>query len=203
MTLGAIITLFVSMVVLAAIPGPGIMVVISRTLSSGFRSGVLVTAGIVMGDYIFIALAVGGLTALSNTFYEAFQLVKYAGAAYLIFLGVRLLTSEKNIESKNNSKMASQSVNILAGLATTLSNPKAILFYVSFFPSFLSGPTSIYDLLVIYLVATIAIGGVMLLYAFIASAGKDITKNSALSSVLKYLSGFSLIGCGAVVATKA
>lgn len=173
MTLAAIVTLFVSMVVLAAIPGPGIIVVVSRTLSSGFRSGVLVTAGIVMGGYLFIALAVGGLTALSNTFFEAFQWVKYAGAAYLTFLGIRLLTSRKNSESKNRSKMVPQSIDILARLATTLSNPKAIIFYVSFFPSFLSGPINVYGLFIIYLVATISIGRVMLSYVLIANAGKD------------------------------
>jgi len=203
MTLPSMLALFMSMIILAAIPGPGIMVVVSRTLSGGFVAGAVVALGIVMGDYIFIALAIGGLSALANTFQEVFQFVKYAGAAYLVFLGVRVLFPSKSPAAEDEIRLSSQSANVLAGLVTTLSNPKAILFYVSFFPAFLKPTTSAIDLLLIYSIASIAIGGVMLLYAFIASTGRKIVNSGVLGEVFKYLSGFTLIGCGAMVATKA
>ena len=203
MTLASMLALFLSMLLLAAIPGPGILVVVSRTLSGGFSSGASATFGILLGDYVFITLAFLGLSALASSFYELFQLIKYLGAAYLIYLGVHIILSRKESSAlPNKTDIASHSVNVLAGLITTLSNPKAIFFYVSFFPAFLGSTPRVVDLMMIYLIATLAIGSVMLIYAFVASKGKHISKEGIYGKVIRYFSGFTLVGCGALVAVK-
>lgn len=207
MTLPSMLTLFFSMVILAAIPGPGVLIIVSRTLTGGFISGVMASVGILLGDYVFIALAFWGLSALASSFHELFQLIKYAGAIYLIYLGIHILLPETKTNTKPSTTLikadkTSHTVDVIAGLITTLSNPKAILFYASFFPAFLSSPSSMLDLALLYLIATIAIGSVMLMYVFIAIKGKSMSKNGPFTLALKYISSFTLIGCGLLVATK-
>lgn len=73
MTLTSIFALFIAMIILAAIPGPGIMIVVARTLSQGFLAGLITTSGIVAGDFVFIALATFGVTALSQLLGELFS----------------------------------------------------------------------------------------------------------------------------------
>lgn len=192
------------MVVLAAIPGPGIMIVVSRTLSQGFTAGVVTSMGIVAGDFVFIVLVVYGLSAMSEFLGGLFLVVKYAGATYLIWLGLKVLLTSNSTDSstvKNNPKHAT---NFIAGLLTTLSNPKAILFYVSFFPAFLDLSTvTIMNFGAIFLVTFIAIGGVMVLYAFLTWKTGRALKASSASKYVKYGAGATLIGSGLYVATRA
>ena len=95
MTLSTSIALFISMVVLALLPGPGILVVMARSVSAGLRHGVSATVGIVAGDFVFITLALLGLATLSSVLGELFIFIKYIGAAYLIWLGVSMFMRSK------------------------------------------------------------------------------------------------------------
>uniref|UniRef100_UPI0026296014 LysE family translocator n=1 Tax=uncultured Microbulbifer sp. TaxID=348147 RepID=UPI0026296014 len=128
--------LFISMVVLALIPGPGVLTVTARSTSAGLRHGLFTTAGIVTGDFVFIILALLGLATLSNVLGELFFVIKYLGAAYLIWLGISILSSTPNTSAGRAINAPRHTARFAAGLITTLSNPKAILFYLSFFPAF-------------------------------------------------------------------
>ena len=94
------------------------------------------TMGIVLGDYVFILLALFGLTALSEIMGTTFFIIKYLSAIYLIWLGIKLLKAKAKASmiEIQNSVESSKSSNFIAGLLITLGNPKAILFYVGFFP---------------------------------------------------------------------
>lgn len=92
------------------------------------------TMGIVLGDYVFILLALFGLTALSEIMGTTFFIIKYLSAIYLIWLGIKLLKAKASMIEIQNSVESSKSSNFIAGLLITLGNPKAILFYVGFFP---------------------------------------------------------------------
>lgn len=204
MTLSVTLALFTAMVVLALIPGPGILIVVARTMSQGFIAGVVTSAGIVAGDFVFIALAVYGLSTLSQLLGDFFLIVKYAGAAYLIWLGVRIILSKNETDKSQIKTLSSHSTNFIAGLLTTLGNPKAILFYVSFFPAFLDlSKVNHLDLGLILLVASISVGGVMVLYAYLANKTGSLLKESRASNVVKFGSGTMLVGSGAYVAVRA
>ena len=86
MTLTSAFALLGAMIVLALVPGPGILVVMARTLSAGLRHGVSTSVGIVVGDYVFITLALFGLAALASVMGDLFNLVRYVGAVYLFYL---------------------------------------------------------------------------------------------------------------------
>lgn len=203
MTLSITLALFIAMVVLAILPGPGILVVVARTMSQGFYAGVVASIGIVAGDFVFICLAVYGLSSLSELMGDFFLLVKYAGAAYLIWLGLKIIAPSSPVKTVTVSSKINHSANFFAGLLTTLANPKAILFYVSFFPAFLDlSQVGYYDLAIILIVATTSVGGVMIAYAYLAANAGVRVLNGALSKYIKFGAGGILVGSGFYIAAR-
>jgi len=203
LTLTTSIALFVTMIVLALIPGPGVLIVTARTASVGSRHGLLTSLGILTGDFVFITLALLGLATLSSVLGDFFIVVKYVGALYLIGLGVSLFlaTQKKAVAPKVSAPRYITSY--AAGLLTTLSNPKAILFYLSFFPAFLDlSHVSIVDTILLYVIATVSVGGVMFGYVYVAYKAKSYYSGSSNVSFLKVGSGSVLIGSGLYVALR-
>jgi threonine/homoserine/homoserine lactone efflux protein len=204
MTWATTLALFGAMILLALIPGPGVFAVVARSMSSGFRHGAATAAGIVFGDYVFIIFSVMGLVALANVMGSFFVVLKYLGAAYLIYLAITLWRSSTEVEGTEGIKEMSFASNFLAGLFTTLGNPKAIFFYVGFFPAFLDlEAISVWDIALIILIATLAVGGVMLGYAFAASKSRRLLSSArAQKNVNRTASG--VMACsGVLLATKA
>lgn len=205
MTLSTALALFVAMVVLAALPGPGILVVVSRALQGGLIQGIITSVGIVAGDFVFIILSVFGLVALAESMGGFFVWVKYLGAAYLSYLGLSLILSKPSKANvpKLQASASSSLANFAAGLLTTLSNPKAILFYLSFFPAFLDlTAVSLADLAIILAVTTAAVGGVMVCYAYLAVKTHSALKASRQGKWLTYLSGGLLLLSGLFLAMR-
>ena len=168
------------MFILALIPGPGVLVVIGRSLSGGLAHGIATSIGIVLGDYVFILLSVYGLIAIAEVMGNLFFVIKYVGAAYLIWLGLHFLRTPKSNTPVQENSHQTYWADGLVGLITTLSNPKAILFYLSFFPAFLDlTSVSLMDVSLILFIATITVGGVMVAYAYIAVKGSSWLRTSA------------------------
>jgi leucine efflux protein len=118
------------------LPGPGTFGVLTSTGKGGLRAGFAALCGIIVGDWILMLLAVIGVAALLRANPLAFHLLQYAGAAYLAYLGVRLLIAKEGASPPNllpigNSRFFRQLFLI------TLMNPKAIVFYMAFFPLFI------------------------------------------------------------------
>jgi threonine/homoserine/homoserine lactone efflux protein len=205
MTLVTALTLFAAMVVLAMLPGPGILVVVARSLSGGINHGIATSIGIVAGDYVFIILSVFGLASLAQTMGDLFVFVRYAGAIYLIYLGVSILRSstqsssselEGNLVSSKRHSMP-YSMDFVAGLLTTLSNPKAILFYLSFFPAFLDLSTLRYDdLIFILLITTFAVGGTMIAYSYVSVKAQFLLADKKRGRWINRVSSGLLVGSG-------
>lgn len=204
MTISSMLSLFVALVILAVIPGPGVFTVVARSMASGFLHGLVTVFGIVFGDYIFIILSLYGLSAVASTMGGFFAFIKYAGAIYLVWLGVKLLlTKYSSVEVRPVVELSFLS-NFVAGLVTTLSNPKAILFYVSFFPAFINvqGVTLV-EMWQLLLVATMAVGGVMVVYAYAASKASRLFASSKAATTLNVTAGSIMVGSGVLLATKA
>jgi threonine/homoserine/homoserine lactone efflux protein len=203
MTLLTSLSLLTTMLLLAALPGPGMLLVIARTLDNGWKQGLVTVAGIMTADYIFICLAVYGLATLAGVMGSLFIFVKYVGAAYLIWLGIKLTLSQKSTHIEVPKKASLHSANYLAGLLTTLGNPKAILFFLSFFPAFLDlTQVSLVDVATIFLIEILSVGSVMTAYVFLAVKAQSSLKSSSKTKYLKYGSGAFLIGGGVFVALR-
>ncbi|MCL1124738.1 LysE family translocator [Shewanella surugensis] len=199
-----LIALISAMLLLAIVPGPDVFAIIARSFSSGFSRGIYMTMGMILADYLFIVLALFGLSALSEIMGTAFIVIKYLSAMYLIWLGYKLLKSsaiKMDIEANAQSSLGSS---FMAGLLVTLGNPKAILFYVGFFPAFVNIETvSAYDAGLIMLAATVVFGSVNLGYAFMAVKAKGIFKSPNASNVMNKAAGSIMVSTGVLVAVKA
>ena len=191
------------MIALAITPGPGILAVVARSSVGGFRHAVSTTAGIVLGDFVFITFALLGLATLSEVLGHLFVIVKYIGAVYLIGLGLAIVLSKPDTGIVRAAHSPSHLASFSAGLIITLSNPKAILFYVSFLPTFLNlSRLSIVDAVVLYIVAAIAVGSVMLGYGYITCRAKTSYRALSQKPYLRYGAGAVLVVSGIYVAIR-
>lgn len=135
---GTRFALFLSAALLLALtPGPGILYVLGRTLNGGRREGVLSSLGTFVGGSVHVVAAALGLSAILATSSTAFQLVRYAGAAYLIYLGITMICHrDLKLELQAEARRSHQ--HVLQGITTEVLNPKTALFFLSFIPQFVS-----------------------------------------------------------------
>ena len=200
MTSIEIITLFVIMVVLAAIPGTSVALVVIRSATLGVANGFAVTAGIVLGDLVFVMLAILGLSFVAETMGGLFMVIKYLGAFYLLWLGFSLLKSQNITQIKLNNSIRENGnlvTSFLAGAILTLGDVKAIIFYVSLFPIFIDLSTlDAAKILVIILVTVVSVGGVKILYALSAKKIVNYARKLKFENTVRKTAGGLMVGAG-------
>jgi leucine efflux protein len=188
---------FVAAIVLfLAIPGPGNLALITSTSKGGIRGGLAATLGVIAGDQVLMWLAVAGVAALLVTHPAAFHAVQWLGAAYLAWLGWKLLTAQPgdtpvlNIRPRQYFQQA---------IAITLLNPKAIVFYMAFFPLFVD-PAAHQGLMTFGAMAA-TVAALTFLYGLTAVLlthflAARFRANPRIRKVLEKLAGVFLIGFG-------
>ena len=134
MTYSSTAFLLFAMAVLAAIPGVSVLTVSARSAAYGFTHGAFTALGIVIGDILFILLAIFGLAFLAESMGHLFVWLKYLGGVYLIWLGITLWKPGAKIHAPENNTKSSLLSSFFTGLLITLADQKAIFFYLGFFP---------------------------------------------------------------------
>lgn len=128
----------VASLVLAATPGPGMLYVLSRTVAGGMREGILSSLGTLLGGMVHVMAAAAGLSVVLATSALAFSIVKFAGAAYLIYLGIEMIVKSGREADSAPSAATRRNSPFLQGVVTESLNPKTALFFLSFIPQFVS-----------------------------------------------------------------
>ena len=180
MTIFSIFALTVALLLLAITPGPGVFATIALALTGHRRSVLALIVGIVIGDLIYMTVAVFGLATMARELGDLFIIVKICGGAYLIWLGVKIWHSEPQcLDNSIKKDPRPYSRNLISGLLITLSNPKVILFYCGFLPTFvdLSILTWI-DYVMITVTVGVVIGSVLITYAYLAGRIGRILSNA-------------------------
>jgi threonine/homoserine/homoserine lactone efflux protein len=119
-----------------ASPGPGVAAVVARSLVRGSRGAPAFIAGFLVGDLVWFTVAATGLTALAQSAYTLFVIVKYAGAVYLLYLAYRLWTSPAHAVTETDVDASQTPARLFFGsLALTLGNPKTIVFFLALLPT--------------------------------------------------------------------
>lgn len=124
--------------VVLLIPGPAVLYIITRSLGQGRRAGLVSVLGLSTGALVHVAAATAGLSAVLMTSATAFSVVKYLGAAYLIYLGIRALLARDDGDSAASALPASGRRIFTEGVLVSLLNPKIAVFFLAFLPQFVS-----------------------------------------------------------------
>jgi threonine/homoserine/homoserine lactone efflux protein len=202
MSLTSLLSLALAMLILATSPGPGVFATVARSLASGFQPALRIIAGIVTGDIIYLMFAVFGLSFFAQAFGELFVIVRICGGAYLIWLGLKIFFSEPsdgNLEQAHRNHPESR--NFISGLLITLSNPKVILFYCGFLPTFTDlSVLNSNDIFTITLVVTVVLTSVLTAYAYAASQARYFLSNHKSVKIMNRSAGGIMIATGTVIA---
>jgi len=127
-----------ALLIAAASPGPGIAAIVARVLGRGTPGAVAFTAGLALGDIVWLSFAVVGLAALAQAFHEVFLAIKYAGAVYLLYLAYKLWTAPVQARDLQATASREHPVKLFfGGLAVTMGNPKVMVFYLALLPTLL------------------------------------------------------------------
>ena len=192
---------FVAAIILfLLIPGPGNLALITSTGKGGIRGGFAATLGVIAGDQVLMWAAVAGVAALLATYPAAFPAVQWLGAAYLAWLGFKMLLAKPgaapilNLRPRQFFRQA---------MAITLLNPKAIVFYMAFFPLFVDPAR--HQGLTTFGVMAATIATLTFVYGLIATLltyflAERLRANPRVASTLEKLAGVFLIGFGVKLA---
>ena len=187
--------------VLAVTPGPGVLYIVARSLVQGRRSGVVSVAGVALGNLGNALAASVGLAALFAVSSLAFSVVKYAGALYLLYLGVQMLRSSTAANSSAVLGAAPLGQVFRDGFVVALLNPKTTIFFAAFLPQFLSpdAPPMLQSMALGSLFVTIA-AVTDSAYALAAGAAAPMLRGSVVRHIGRRLAGGVFIGLGVFTA---
>jgi len=185
--------------ILLVIPGPAVTYIVSRSIGQGRAAGLVSAMGITVGTLVHIVAATLGLSALLVSSVFAFQFVKYAGAAYLIFLGIRMLRSDdaRLPESANGERKLGRIFG--QGVLVNLLNPKTALFFLAFLPQFVEPARGHASLQIFELGVLFALMGWFSDSMWALAAGtvaEHIRRSAQLRRVQRNVSGGALIALG-------
>ena len=199
-------TLFGIMVALAAVPSTSVALVVTRSATLGVGNGITVAVGIVLGDLVFVMLAILGLSVLSEAMGSLFMVIKYLGASYLLWLGFSLLKAQSTttITASKARDKGNLVASLLAGFILTLGDVKAIVFYVSLFPVFIDlSALQVTEILVIIFVTVVSVGGVKVFYALFATKVANFARELKFENAARKTAGGLMVGAGTYLIVKA
>jgi threonine/homoserine/homoserine lactone efflux protein len=144
--------------VLLAIPGPAVLYIIATSVEGGRRAGLLSVAGVHLGSLVHVAAACAGLSALIVSSAIAFSTVKYVGAAYLVFVGIRKwLEKDEPVELPTRAPRSGRRV-FMQGVVINVLNPKTALFFLAFLPQFVDRDRTVWTQIAVLGLVWIALG---------------------------------------------
>ena len=202
--LNSLISFAVASVALLVIPGPAVIYIVNRSVADGRQIGLAAVVGLELGTFMHVLAATVGLSAILATSENAFNVVKYLGASYLVLIGLRTLTRKPEAISTSASSMT-QSQAFRQGFIINTLNPKIALFFLSFLPQFIdpnisSNARQSLILGSVFVLCGFVIDGV---YALRASSLREVlVKGKALPFIQQYVAGvvFVLLGAAAALA---
>jgi len=192
---------FAAAFLLAITPGPGIFYVLARSLAGGRREGFQSSIGTFVGGLFHVFAAALGISAILAASAVAFHTVKYAGAAYLVWLGIRMIRS-RNVEFSAVPSAAQQNA-FRQGIFTEILNPKTALFFLSFIPQFIAaGRGHVFFQFVVLGTLSVSLNTAADLVVVLLAIPieRKLKSSAALRRRQRVASGLGMIGLGAYVA---
>ncbi|MFH8804500.1 LysE family translocator [Streptomyces sp. NPDC017936] len=196
-------------VVLVVIPGPAVMLVLKSAVARGRGPALLTALGVLVADLVWAAASVAGLTALLVSSQIAFDVVRYLGAAYLVYLGIKLLVARVSATSPEHGAVPSRVGDphsrlraFREGLVSDLSNPKTVIVFTSVIPQFIDHGARPLDTLILGVVFAV-IGFLSLVaYALVFSAAAKMLRDARVTRAILRVGGAILAAFGVGLAVE-
>lgn len=190
---GAFVTAFILLLI---IPGPGNLAIMTSTAKGGVLGGIMATLGVIAGDQVLLWITVAGVASILKAYAGALVLIQWVGAAYLVWLGAKMIMAKPGDKPILNIKPGQY---FKQALVITLFNPKAVVFYLAFFPLFINPQTHLGFITFAVMAATVAI--LAFIYCFVVVMithflAEKIRSNQKISSFLQKIAGLFLVGFG-------
>ena len=187
---------------LLLIPGPTVLLVLSYALSHGRRVALSTAAGVALGDFIAMTASLVGLGALVMASATLFAILKWIGAAYLVFLGIKLLRSTPQAPEQAEAPEGRPNSIFWHACAVTALNPKSIAFFIAFVPQFLNPGAALAPQFTVLIATFVTLAAInVLAYALLADRMRVRIRRPATLRLLNRTGGVALIGMGALAAT--
>lgn len=206
MSLESSVTFFIAMFIFGITPGPGIFAILARAMVYGPRKCFILATGIITSDLIYLILACFGLATIADNWSNVFIVIRYLGAAYLIYLGYRMFRTLPHVEGEvlsesNQQKNTAPFASFTQGFLISASNPKVILFYISFLPTFIDLTVlQAQDVFLVSVLSCIALMSAIMLIAFGASRVAKKLKTPLAQKRLNQSAGGVMIAAGSYLA---
>jgi len=197
------ITFVLASVVLVIIPGPTVLLCVSYALSQGRKIALATALGVALGDLIAMSASLAGLGALVLASASLFTLLKWIGAAYLVYLGVRLLRAPPIVVEPESTEPGKNARAIFwHATAVTALNPKSIGFFIAFVPQFMVADAPLLPQFAILITTFVTLGAAnALAYALLADRLRRTIRRPSVLRWMNRSGGGALIGMGALTAT--
>ena len=190
--------------VLLIIPGPTVLLVVSYALGQGWRTVLPMTVGVALGDFTAMTLSMLGLGALLATSATLFTILKWVGAAYLVYLGIRLWRAGGTLDAAPRTDAVSAAKMLGHAWLVTALNPKSITFFVAFLPAFLDPKADFLTQMVVFETTFLVLAFANAFgYALVAARARGFVANPRAIGVVNKVGGGLLIGAGAATVTLA
>jgi homoserine/homoserine lactone efflux protein len=185
--------------VLCLTPGPAVLTVVSLALARGARQGVLGAAGVLTANALYFAASATGIAAVLVASWEVFFAIKWLGAAYLVWMGVRMLRARPQPAAATAPRRARRALG--TGFLTQGANPKALLFFTALLPQFVDPAAPVAAQVAVLAASSIAIELVVLCgYALLAGRTRRLADSPRFGLALQRGGGALLVGAGAGLA---
>lgn len=196
--------LYVATVLLFMVsPGPSHLLMVSVGMANGFQKSLATAAGDLSANAIQIALAGFGLAAVVTSSQYGFALIKWAGVAYLVWIGIKTIQSSFNQPSNPSINQPSAILNLwLRGFITSAANPKAVVFFAALFPQFLNPTYSLALQVFVLGITYIVIDGLFLLFYGFSSSWLAQKLHNKYHALINRISGFGLIATAILLGFK-
>jgi threonine/homoserine/homoserine lactone efflux protein len=190
--------------VLLIIPGPTILLVVSYALGQGWRTALPISVGVALGDFTAMTLSMLGVGALLLASATVFTVLKWIGAAYLVYLGIKLFRAGGTLDAKPRTDAASAMKMVGHAWLVTALNPKSITFFVAFLPQFLDRGADFLTQMIVFEATFLTLAFANALgYGLVASRARKVVRSPRAVGILNKTGGTLLVGAGiATVAVR-
>jgi threonine/homoserine/homoserine lactone efflux protein len=208
MTPAVFIALAATVAVTAVTPGPAVTAIVARAMVDGVKPAMALNAGVITGDLLFFALAAAGMAAAAKSMGDVFAVIRWLGAAYLAWQGVKMLRTPSRSLAPAGSPQAAVHESHLwrnygAGLLLMFGHVQMILFYAALLPGFIDfdamSPT---DFVLVGLMLVVVLGGVNAAYAVLAARARGFFANERAQRALHCTAGCLMLFAAVLVATR-